>query len=364
MKKHVKKVAVVTAMCGAMLMTSCTKREMLTPVAPPTEATQESPTDAPGIYIETADGVVHNTGLRATASETREWTSPDGSIRVTGLGTYDQEALRVKGATVGFHVKEGFGLERYAYRFEGETPVVENAQKEKDRVWRNSYRLGDGLTAYGTDKVVFYLPGGDAERTSQGVSITEDVRKVILRADVSPLPKSFPKNASDVVVDLVYNLDIRTAQNPLWSMNSGGGDMNVYLSSSNVQLSLRPKNESALSGMEYHRWSSPNVSGTLIQGNDGYSDRRSMVRVGGPAGWKSSGYSINVRDKFSGQPYFSANVSSEALKSQYGGNKKVLARMVIGTYSRVELDGNTPLGRTSYHVTFDGEDLGFVNPWD
>ena len=174
-------------------MSSCTKREMLTPVAPSSEATQESPTDAPGIYIETADGVVHNTGLRATASETREWTSPDGIVRVSGLGSYDIKKIEESGIPVEFRVRNGYSLSRYAYRFEGSNEVTDEAQKEKDRVWRDSYKVGKGLETFfgptvATDQISFFLPSG----TYKGdVAIPEGIHQVLLRVEWKlPLPTS------------------------------------------------------------------------------------------------------------------------------------------------------------------------------
>lgn len=204
MKKHVKKVAVVTAMCGAMLMSSCTKREMLTPVEPPTEATQEAPTDAPGIYIETSDGVVHNTGLRATASETREWTSPDGSIRVTGLGRYDLGNVQERGIPVGFHVKEGFGLSRFAYRFAGEAPELDSeAKKAKDRVWKDVYKAGIGVSGDPTEEITFVIENSNADRKINGdkVRFSEGTRAIILHPDV--LAKAKPQGYKvDVFAEL------------------------------------------------------------------------------------------------------------------------------------------------------------------
>lgn len=185
MKKHVKKVAVVTAMCGAMLMSSCTKREMLTPVAPPTEATQESPTDAPGIYIETSDGVVHNTGLRATASETREWTSPDGSIRIAGLGRYEQRVLENEGATVVFSTRSSRLLSGFSYRFEGIAPIENETQKEKDRVWVDRSEVANIFFGGSSQNlsVKFFLPGGEkkTDKNSLNIDAPEGTARILLR---------------------------------------------------------------------------------------------------------------------------------------------------------------------------------------
>ena len=182
-------------------MSSCTKREMLTPVAPPTEATQESPTDAPGIYIETADGVVHNTGLRATASETREWTSPDGTVRVSGLGRYSEKKLEEDAATVSFFPNNGYNITRCGYRFE---KGQRSQNPDGERLWK----VFDNSGVSSDERMVFVVRNNQSGK--KGVEIPEGTTDVILKPEVV-LTKTLPDYAE--YIRPVYYIDVVISPN-------------------------------------------------------------------------------------------------------------------------------------------------------
>lgn len=179
--KGFKEVAFATVMCGAMVMASCSKREVLPIGEKPDVVTKKEVSttySGPAIYVETADGVVHNTGLRATARETREWTSPDGTVRVSGLGEYRLRDIETHGIIVPIHVKEGYELLGWTYRFEGEHPVTDEEQKERDRVWEDSGQPGKGVLGDATDFAVFHLPSGSIQ---DGYPIPENTHRILIR---------------------------------------------------------------------------------------------------------------------------------------------------------------------------------------
>lgn len=198
--KCFKEVAFATVMCGAMVMASCSKREVLPIGEKPDGVTKKEVSTAysgPAIYVETADGVVHNTGLRANgASSQREWTSPDGSYSVTNLGEHERDNLREEGIPVVISVSKDFGLLRYAYRFEGERPVTDEVQKEKDRVWKSVNQFGKV-----TERVVLR----EKKVTSGDVVVPKWTHTVILRPEVVPAPKM---KGYAKYIRPVYNIDI------------------------------------------------------------------------------------------------------------------------------------------------------------